>query len=141
MESSTIDLLKLIDGLASFNWPGVETSGDHDHVYRGHVRRRLHGADAVGISDHDTSDDRTNDGSDSDEDENDEDADEDDEDKDNDDPPSAGPSHALNFTATPSRLNLTPRKFHSDEFDMLPIQLFDLDYLQMKMAEAEENGD
>jgi hypothetical protein len=111
------------------------------------------GADAVGISDHDTSDNRTNDGSDSDEDENDEDADGDDEDEDDDDadgddededdddPPSAGPSHALNFTATPSRLNLTPRKFHSDEFDMLPIQLFDLDYLQMKMAEAEENGD
>ena len=99
------------------------------------------GADAVGISDHDTSDDRTNDGSDLDEDENNEDADRDDEDEDDDDPPSAGPSHALNFTATPSRLNLTPRKFHSDEFDMLPIQLFDLDYLQMKMAEAEENGD
>jgi len=99
------------------------------------------GADAVGISDHDTSDDRTNDGSDLDEDENNEDADRDDEDEDDDDPPSAGPSHALNFTATPSCINLTPRKFHSDEFDMLPIQLFDLDYLQMKMAEAEENGD
>jgi len=76
------------------------------------------GADTVGISDHDTTDCRTNDSSDWDEDENDEDADGDDEDEDDDDPPSAGPSH---LTATPSRINLTPRKFHSAEFDMLPI--------------------
>jgi hypothetical protein len=97
------------------------------------------GADTVGISDHDTTDCRTNDSSDWDEDEDDDDADGDDEDEDDGDPPLAGPSHDLNLTATPSRINLTPRKFHSAEFDMLPIQLFNLDYLQMKLSEAEES--
>jgi len=96
--------------------------------------------------DEDADEDNEDEDADADEDDEDEDADadEDDEDEDadadEDDQPSAGSSHGPNLTATPSRINLTPRKFHSAEFDMLPIQLFDLD-LQMKIAEAEENGD
>jgi len=53
----------------------------------------------------------------------------------------AGTSYGPNLTATPSRINTTPRKFYSAEFDMLPIQLFNLNYLEIKIAEAAENGD
>ena len=62
-----------------------------------------------------------------------------DEDKDQEDQPSAGTSYGPNLTANPSHINITPHKFQSAEFDMLPMQLFDLN-LGM-IAEESENGD
>ena len=62
-----------------------------------------------------------------------------DKDKDQEDQPSAGTSYGPNLTANPSQINITPRKFQSAEFDMLPMQLFDLN-LGM-IAEESENGD
>ena len=69
-----------------------------------------------------------------------EDEDEDeDEDKDQEDQPSAGTSYGPNLTASPSCIKITPHKFQSAEFDMLPMQLFNLN-LKM-IAEESENGD
>ena len=89
------------------------------------------------------SDDATDEDEDEDEDQDedeDEDQDEDeDEDEDQEDQPSAGTSYGPNLTANPSQINITPHKFQSAEFDMLPMQLFDLN-LGM-IAEESENGD
>ena len=63
-----------------------------------------------------------------------------DKDKDEDkDQESAGTSYGPNLTANPSHINITPHKFQSAEFDMLPMQLFNLN-LRM-IAEESENGD
>ena len=62
-----------------------------------------------------------------------------DEDEDQEDQPSAGTSYGPNLTANPSHIIITPCKFQSAEFDMLPMQLFDLN-LRM-IAEESENGD
>ena len=75
-----------------------------------------------------------------DEDNEDEDKDQDeDEDEDQEDQPLAGTSYGPNLTATPSHINITPRKFQSADFDMLPMQLFNLN-LKM-ITEESENGD
>ena len=62
-----------------------------------------------------------------------------DEDEDQEDQLLAGTSYGPNLTATPSRINITPHKFQLADFDMLPMQLFDLN-LEM-ITEESENGD